>query len=100
MTEKIRIAKPGYSYNDTNIAHVVFDSDINTFKIKTSSTISLTPSSSGYTLNHNLGYSPAFLAWFEVTMFIFILLRPSTQSARAIVVSMPAVHPILYLAGV
>ena len=66
MSEKIRIGKPGYAYSDTNIANIVFDSDINTFKIKTSAVLTLTPSAMSYTLNHALGYSPAFLLWFEV----------------------------------
>lgn len=65
-TYKIRVAKPGYSHDDTDISHIVFDSDINCFKIRSTAVVSLTVTNMSYTVNHSLGYSPAFLLWFEV----------------------------------
>ena len=63
---KIRISKAGYPITDTNIAHIAFDSDINTFKIKSTNSVTLTVGDGSLEIAHGLGYSPAFLAWFEV----------------------------------
>lgn len=63
---KIRMVKTGYSYTTTDISKVVFDSDINTLKIRGSETHTLTPSSLTASFSHGLSYTPAVLAWFEV----------------------------------
>jgi hypothetical protein len=63
---KLKIVKSGYDITEEDIANIVFDSDINTFKIRQTDIIELTPSDGTHTLNHNLGYSPASLIFFEV----------------------------------
>ena len=63
---KIRVSKTGYAYTNSDIAHIAFDSNINCFKIKTTSVVSLTVDDMALDITHGLDYAPAFLAWFEV----------------------------------
>ncbi len=63
---KLKIAKSGYGITDTNMAHIAFDSDINSFKIRSTAITSLIVGDLALTVAHGLSYAPAFLLWFEV----------------------------------
>jgi flagellar basal body rod protein FlgG len=63
---KVKIMKSGYPITDTDVSHIAFDSDINTFKIRLKETVSLTVENDSYSVAHGLDYVPAILAWFEV----------------------------------
>jgi hypothetical protein len=64
----IKVSKPGYDVKTCNDKDLIFSSQWNVFKIKArgSFTVTVPPRTiQEVEVRHNLGYSPAFLAFFD-----------------------------------
>jgi hypothetical protein len=69
MTNKIRIAKPGYNaLTETNLDNIVYDSDYDTLKYYSSGSTSLSVNGANIetTVTHNLGYVPFFIVYSNI----------------------------------
>lgn len=86
MSNKIKIAKPGYNVlTETNPDNLIFSSDYNTLKYYLSGSITVNWTDDGnlytQTVAHNLGYIPFFIAFIQDGLYSAIV--PENQQTVA-----------------